>query len=282
MESNVRNITWLTDIHLNFLWDKARGAFDPEYYAFTENVLRTNPDAVLVGGDIAESPELLRYLEQLHCDLQGRPLYFVLGNHDCYRSSIQATRSEVRHYFAGHPTLHYLSIADDPIALTESVALVGHDGWADGRFGELEWSRAKIGDYAYIDELREAGEEGRRQLLNTLGDEGAAHLRKLLTKAAARFPRVILLTHVPPWLELALHDGKVSDYEYAPHFACRAAGEAIVDVMQGAPHCELTVLCGHTHSSAEFHPLPNVVGFAGAAEYGEPIVQRVFHLANGA
>lgn len=280
MDRNVRRVAWLTDIHLNFLWDKDRAAFDPEYDAFVEAVLQTNPDAILIGGDIAEAPELLRYLERLAADFRHRPVYFVLGNHDSYWSSIRATREAVAEFCSGHPSLHYLSMADEPVALTESAALVGHDGWADGRFGELEWSRAKISDYVYIDELREAGEQRRRQLLNALGDEGAEHLRRLLTKAVAKFPQVLLLTHVPPWLELALHDGQMCDYEYAPHFACRAAGEAILDVMRGAPDCQLTVLCGHTHSPAEYRPLPNVVGFAGAAEYGAPCVQRVFELLN--
>ncbi|MGE3239506.1 MAG: metallophosphoesterase [Pirellulales bacterium] len=280
MQQNIRRATWLTDIHLNFLWDQDRGAFDPEYHEFVQSVRQSEPDALLVGGDIAEAPDLIQYLGQLEQDLHGCPLYFVLGNHDCYRSSIRATRQRATEFCSGRSALHYLSVDDRPVALTQSVALVGHDGWADGRFGELEWSQAKISDYTYIDELREAGEDGRRRLLSALGDEAAEHLRKMLSQAVEDFPQVILLTHVPPWLQVALHRGKVCDLEYAPHFASRAVGEAILDVMAQAPQCQLTVLCGHTHSPAEYHPLPNVAAFAGVAEYGQPRVQRVIELAD--
>ena len=259
-----------------FLWDGKIGAFEPEHGHLIEEVLATDPDALLVGGDIAEAPELIWHLEQLEAALPGKLVYFVLGNHDFYRGSIQRVRAEVTAFCRGRKNLVYLTAAKQPLALTDRVAIVGHDGWADGRFGELEWSRAKINDFEYIDELRAAGETGRRSLLNALGDEAAAHVRQLLLQAVGYFAEVVLLTHVPPWLEAACHAGKVCDYEYAPHFASRAIGEAIVAVMKEAPECRLTVLCGHTHSKAEHRPLPNVLCLAGQAEYGEPRVQRVF------
>ena len=47
---------WLTDIHLNFVWDrKIAGAFETEHGHLIEEVLATDPDALLVGGDIAEA-----------------------------------------------------------------------------------------------------------------------------------------------------------------------------------------------------------------------------------
>src|SRR5579863_6235899 len=180
MAGSIRRAVWLTDIHLNFLLDRSTGAFDPEHREFIENILAANPDVILVGGDIAEAPELTWHLEQLEKALPGQTIYFVLGNHDFYRGSIQKVRQQVIQFCRGRPNLIYLTAADEPLSLTNRVGIVGHDGWADGRFGELEWSRAKINDYAYIDELRQAGEDGRRRILNALGDEAAAHLRRLL------------------------------------------------------------------------------------------------------
>jgi predicted MPP superfamily phosphohydrolase len=269
---------WLTDIHLIFLWDRDRQCFDPEYQQFIDGILQTKSDAVFLTGDIAEGTEIIPFLNRLETDLAGCPLYFVLGNHDCYHSSIRAIRQQVTEFCRSRNSLHYLSAIEEPIALTKNVALIGHDGWADGRFGELEWSQARISDYTYVEELREAGEEGRRAKLNSIADEAAAHVSRLLTKAAAQFPRVFLLTHVPPWLEVAHHKGQPCDYHYAPHYASRAMGEAIVAVMQQHLECQLTVLCGHTHSRAEFRPLTNVLAIAGEAEYGAPTVQRLFTL----
>jgi predicted MPP superfamily phosphohydrolase len=262
-----------------FLWDRERAAFDPEYDQFVENVLRTEPDAIALTGDIAEAPELIPFLEELESDFRGCPLYFVLGNHDYYKSSLRAVREQVIRRCDGPSTLRYLTADREPVALTPTVGLIGHDGWADGRFGELEWSQARISDYRYIEELVQAGEDGRRKVLNALGDEAAEHIRQLLTQAVRQFSKVVLLTHVPPWLELAQYQGKVCDYHYAPHFASRVMGEAIVEVMRTAPECQLTVLCGHTHWPAEFHPLPNVTALAGKAEYGDPQVQQVFEFA---
>lgn len=58
----MRRATWITDIHLNFLWEKATDSFDPECHQFVDNILQTKPDVVLLTGDIAEGPELIRYL----------------------------------------------------------------------------------------------------------------------------------------------------------------------------------------------------------------------------
>jgi 3',5'-cyclic AMP phosphodiesterase CpdA len=276
----MRRATWLTDIHLIFLWDKEQQAFDPEYDQFVHQVLETAPDAIFLSGDIAEAPELIPFLERLERDFRGCPLYFVLGNHDSYRSSIRTVRKAVQQFCQQRPRLHYLTVDAEPITLTKSVGLIGHDGWCDGRFGELEWSRAKFADYTYIEELRDAGEDGRRKILNALGDEAAEHVRTLLSQAVRQFKEVFLLTHYPPWLQVALYKGRPSDYEIAPHAACRAVGEAIVSVMQEAPNCQLTVLCGHMHWPATYRPLPNVLAITGKAECGEPAVQKVFELGD--
>ena len=90
---------------------------------------------------------------------------------------------------------------------------------------------------------------------------------------------VIVLTHVPPFREACWHRGRVSDDEWLPHFACRAVGEALVEAMAAHPECEMTVLCGHTHSAGEAQVLPNLRVLTGGAEYGRPEVQRVLTVA---
>ena len=74
--------TWLTDIHLNFLRPLA-------LKAFYDQVAAEEPQVLLVTGDIGESDSVVRFVSEL-----GRlaPIYFVLGNHDYYRSSIAAVR----------------------------------------------------------------------------------------------------------------------------------------------------------------------------------------------
>lgn len=207
-------------------------------------------------------------------------MYFVLGNEDFFDSSIATVREQVNQLCNRHPTLHYLSADCEPVELTTSVALIGHDGWPDGRFAKLDmpgstWPE----DYARIRELREADEKGRWGLLNTLGDQAAEHFRGLLSNAVRQFNLVLLLTHVPPWLELAPHPMHRKYYRDTSHYcASRAAGDAIRAVMEGAPNCQLIVLSSHPHGAAEFRPLPNVVAYSASPKFAEPSVQKVIDL----
>src|SRR5262245_13897401 len=119
-------LAWATDIHLNFL-------SPAQARSFYCKVGETAPDAVLLSGDIAEAPSVERYLLEMAEHLQ-RPLYFVLGNHDFYGGSIQDVRARMAALSAEHRWLRWLNVAG-VVPLTEETALVGHDGWADGRLG---------------------------------------------------------------------------------------------------------------------------------------------------
>lgn len=215
----------------------------------------------------------MEQLEGLDARL-GLPVYFVLGNHDFYRGGIVRVRAEVRALCNRSTRLHWLP-GSGVVALTPETALVGHDGWADGRFGDYERSGVLLNDYRLIEELSGLDTRDRLRRLNALGDEAAAHFRAVLPEAVDRFRRVIVLTHVPPFREACWHRGQMSDDAWLPHFACRAVGEALVEAMAAHPECEMTVLCGHTHSPGEAQVLPNLRVLTGGAGYGRPEVQRV-------
>src|SRR5436190_623439 len=77
----------MTDIHLNFLKPLA-------LRAFYDRVKAEQPEALLITGDIAESDSVARVLDEMQRHT-GAAVYFVLGNHDYYRSSIRTVREEV-------------------------------------------------------------------------------------------------------------------------------------------------------------------------------------------
>jgi Icc protein len=112
--------------------------------------------------------------------------------------------------------------------------------------------------------------------LQALGDEAAAYVRKVLPLALNRYEHVVFLTHVPPLREACWHEGRQSDDHWAPHFTCKAVGDALIDIMSRRPEQRLTVLCGHTHGCGHTQPLPNIEIFTGGAEYCRPQIQRVF------
>ena len=74
-------------------------------------------------------------------------------------------------------------------------------------------------------------------------------------------------------------DGR--DDDWAPHFACIAAGEALRQVMTAHPDRDLTVLSGHTHGGGEVDMLPNLHCVTGGARYGAPEVQRIIEVPGG-
>ncbi len=133
-----------------------------------------------------------------------------------------------------------------------------------------------MNDYRLIHELAPWNKRERLEVLHAMGDEAAAHLRRVLPQALEAYAQVILLTHVPPLREACWYEGQLSDDEWAPHFTCKAVGDALLEIMPGYPEHHLTVLCGHTHSRGETHPLPNLKILTGAAEYGRPEIEQIF------
>jgi len=262
-------VAWCTDIHLNFA--KPAALTD-----FWQQLQGSRADFVLVGGDIGEATDVVHYLDLLGRHMES-PICFVLGNHDFYFGSIQGVRVVVRQACAADPRLVYLT--DGAILeLTPNTALIGHDGWADGRVGNYDQSTVMLNDYRLIRELAGVNKGQRLPLLQFLGDEAAAAVRRVLPAALERYESVIFLTHVPPLREACWHEGSISDDEWSPHFTCQAVGTAMLDIMRAHPHRQLKVLCGHTHSAGETHPLPNFTILTGAATYGFPALNRIFDL----
>ena len=263
----MERVAWLTDIHLNFLWEA-------DLTAFCHQVSDCGADALLIGGDIAEANTLEKLLGRV-ADAVGVPIYFVLGNHDYYRGSIERVRESMQTIADRNPLLRWLP-AHGVVELSATTSLIGHGGWGDGRCGDFTGSTVMLNDYRLIKELSDINPTTRLERLHTLGDEAAAYLRRVLVDALARTSKVILLTHVPPFRETCWHDGKISDDEWLPHFTCKAVGDAIAEVMAEHPEQQLLVMCGHTHGSGETLVLPNLVVKTGAAEYGAPAIQEVF------
>src|SRR5579872_847526 len=97
MTDSLKRVVWLTDLHLNFL--KLRQTEE-----FLARVNAERPDAVLIGGDIAEAPSVAGCLETIAARLTC-PIYFVLGNHDFYFGSIERVRQTVEALSAEHLNL---------------------------------------------------------------------------------------------------------------------------------------------------------------------------------
>ena len=266
-----RHVAWLTDIHLNFVDDAEREWF-----------LRSvgqQADAVAVSGDITDSRQLPEHLREIE-EFIGKPIYFVLGNHDFYHSSVAETRPKATEIAQASQYLNYIT-SMGVVELSSTSAIIGHDGWADGRVGDYENSNVILSDHLLIGEISKWYERstldksGLRNTLRSLADEAAQHLETTLEDAACRYDNIILVTHVPPFREASWHEGTVSDEDYLPYFACKVVGDVLGKVMQAHPQSRLLVLCGHTHGGGELKLLENLHVLTGEAEYGKPAIQQV-------
>ena len=264
-----KKYVWSTDLHLDAA-DKA------QTQELMDLMLESKPDGIMIGGDICNGYNSLFQLKMMCAHLEI-PIYFVLGNHDFYYGSIVKTRKMAHILTQEIPALKYLTDGG-VVELTPTTALIGHDGWSDGRAGDFLHSTVLLNDYFLIDEIKDLTPLDRLHKLNDLGEEAAKSLGKTLRLALQNYPRVVLLTHVPPFREACLYEGKPTDDNWSPHFVGQATGEVLKKIMQEHPEKELLILCGHSHQGADVTILPNLHVLTGASELASPRIQGLVEI----
>lgn len=262
-------LAWMTDIHLNFL-----GTAQIEIWL--HDIRLQNYDAVLITGDIGEANSLQDYLIRI-ADYLGIPIYFVLGNHDYYGSSIENVRANIRRLHTDHTQLHWLPELG-VVRLSDTIGLIGHGAWGDGGYGDFLSSELMLNDYQLIQDLCDLEPSQRLFKLRALGQSAGLYIERNLPIALQRFEHVYVALHVPPFQEACWYDGKTpaDDDDYLPHFTCKAVGDVLLDIAGQNPSKKITIVCGHTHGSGEVMMRPNLQVITAGAEYGQPTVARIF------
>ena len=275
---------WMSDIHLDFLNTNERQDFlrRLKYFHLFGDDDFFKADGILAGGDIATAARMADDLRALHCDSNGMPVYFVPGNHDYYGGSIQAVRAYQVRLHRGRRSHRIYALELSPgirLGLHGEIGLVGHGCWGDTRAGDY-WNsnlHNKMSDFLRdgISDFKHLTLTQRKELLMKLGDDAAAHLKKgCVALASSKCRHVVVLTHVPPFAESSLYEGRV----YArglPYFSCQAAGTVLEEVARQFPEVRFTVLSGHSHEQARLEVLPNLTALVRKAEYYEPSFDRI-------
>lgn len=262
-------LIWSSDIHLDH-------AEQDELNIFFESIRESGADLLVLSGDISGGSTLSKWLNRIESEL-AIPVRFVLGNHDFYSSSFQKTHEVVREVvnktsktFNGSRKLVWLS--DGIIeAVSEETALIGHDGWYDGRAGII--GSAVLNDFMCIEDLKSAlmmSITTFQYKLKETADRAASYIKTTLEKAFVLRNKVVMATHISPFPQAALHRGAPTNVNFLPYYCCVSMGRVLVDIMDNNKDKELIVLCGHTHGKCEINILPNLKVLVAGAEYGYP------------
>ena len=269
-------LAWASDIHL----DSCDGATRRE---FAEECADRS-DALVITGDITNGRETSLFTT--FAARYGKPVYFVLGNHDYWHRTFESVDLEYRDIGLSAANAHFLD-AKDCFDIVPGVQLCGVSGWYDARFGNLK-SGFALNDWWHIQDLNDV-----RRFANPLRATGCgAELRKAFRVRAGQAARaatkklnattarhVFFATHFPPFAEATWHLGRRSEPDALPYYSSRVMGQALNSWAADADADRaLTTLCGHSHSRGNYQALPNHTVRTAAAEYGRPGIEHVFEL----
>lgn len=268
---NLRRFAWVTDPHLNFV-DLNR------FERFANELVEQPIDGILLTGDVSEAEDVIWQIRRI-VEHTEKPVYFVLGNHDFYHSSIDLVRSSVSASCKADPRMVYLTGAE-PILLSNDWSLCGDDGWADGRLGDYHRSMVRLNDYQQISDFAGLSPAIRLPIIRRLGLAAAVRIRRQLEIARHVSRRSVVLTHIPPFREACLYAGKPADDNWAPFFTCHSVGWMLRRFCQRYPEHQVLVLCGHTHHQCASLIADNLVVWTGDAEYTDPKVNAFLDLAH--
>lgn len=269
-------LVWATDIHLDHMKKKPNEVED-----FIKSITHLNPDLLVLTGDIDMGFDVITTIKKI-AELVNCKVFFVLGNHDFYGSSIASVRQEAIEFTHEQSNALYLHNAGI-VELNQSTVLIGTDGWADGCAGDIIKSHFALNDFVYINELKVSSAEEihtkeMKERLISFAKPSIDYIEEILPKIFQDYQKAILATHVPPFWEASYFKGKQSDESSAPFFVSKSLGDKLLEVMKVFPEKELIVICGHTHHEREYHPLPNLKVVVGAAEYGKPKAQNLIKI----
>lgn len=262
---------WLTDTHFTYLKKS-------ELVQFLVELEAHKADGIFLTGDISNGTNINKHLHWL-ANIVKVPVYFVLGNHDFYRTSFEQVENSMVGLMAEHSNLCYLTLTPEPIQLSENTALIGHDGWYDAGWREPSTSLVFISDWFLIREFRRLFTiEEVLELIRARARQAATFLDMSLRKALETNSTVYLLTHFPPWPEQHEWWGKLTEWFWQPYNSSKIVADAVSSVMKDYPDKKVIILAGHTHNRRVVHPTPNIEQRVGAANLGKATIQEIIQI----
>jgi predicted MPP superfamily phosphohydrolase len=268
MPDDIKSLIWLTDLHLEFCSHQTR-------HDLFHSVNQAAGEIVVITGDLSAGTHRLAQYSEL-AEQVRKPIYFVLGNHDRYGTTFANTEAVVARLTTQFSHMVRLD-GSQVIPLTESVALIGVDGWADGLGGEGPTTKARINDFYQILDFATDTDLQVFRAMKERARKYAQALKPSLLKALAQYQTTIIATHVPPYEGAAWHEGAPSSADYQPFFSSPTMGNLIKTAAAEHLGKRVLVLCGHTHSPGVYRD-GNILVLTAGARYGFPEISETIDL----
>lgn len=268
-------ILHMTDLHFDFMDGGKRLEF---YHKINE----INPDIITITGDIGNSRTVKNYLDEIFIHVDTKLIYYVLGNHDYYGSSIAlVTEKLVRSHYSGEfsdPNGSQLTPAwVKEFSIKGNNLIFGINNVADGKCGDLRKSNIYLNDYSYIEEYNV---QNYKEVIPNLGKISADQLDlRLSDYDLSSFENVIILMHVPPFSGASLSpNGYPSNSYWAPHFVNFTCGEVLDKYAKNNPNTNFIILSGHTHTQSTYKHSDNLVVYTGKGEYEKAMISGILEI----
>mgnify|MGYP001012148708 CR=1 FL=1 len=234
---------------------------------FWQRVAESSVDAAIICGDIAESALTLRVLNSA-AKILKKPVLFVLGNHDFYKSSFFFSR-QIKESIEEREDLIYLHYSTG-FAINDSTYIVGVDGWGDAGYTNISVNEfLPLNDFNQISDL--ANSSSRLRAMKNYAEWSAVYLENQLEQALkTNAKKIIIVTHVPPFSEICFYKGLPMEQKSLAVFSCKKTGDVIRSYAEQYPEIQFQVYCGHTHSAASLQISSNLHATVLGAEYGKP------------
>lgn len=277
-----------TDIHLDHI-KVHRGRPDQIDYSKITRIgkaLTRDVDALVIGGDISTGNQLKDHLTAFLAETSC-PVYFVLGNHDMWLAHEDKIWEDAKSFEGCLDAL-------DVVELDSETALVGLSGWYDTRAGNIFNPGIIMPEFETTTRLMGKGPiRAFRQLIwppellhethqicqNWADEQTKAFLPKL-EKAAKKYLKVFVVTHVPPWVDVCWSEnGQLSrdcSPEWLPWSVNVNLGLQIESLAEEFPEVQFQVLSGHTHGEGTYDVASNLKAYSGKAKYGMPNLSMIF------